>query len=52
MIVDVKDAGFRMFHGRLFWSVDFSVTASTGLRDHFSHQRLPFTALRAFLRQT
>jgi hypothetical protein len=42
MIVDVKDASFRVFHGRRFWLVDFSLSARTRLRDHFSHRRLPF----------
>jgi len=38
MIVDVKDASFRLLHGGRFDGFDFSVSASTGLRDHFSHQ--------------
>jgi hypothetical protein len=44
MIVDVKDASFGVIHGRaVLWLVDFSLSASTGLRDHFSQQvRYPF----------
>ena len=38
MIVNVKDASFRMFHcGDLQWLAP-SVSASNGLRDHFSHR--------------
>ena len=38
MIVDVKDASFRVDHGGGLELVDFSVSASTGLCDYFSQQ--------------
>jgi hypothetical protein len=38
MIVNVKDASFRMFHGGNWQWLAPSVSASNGLRDHFSHR--------------
>jgi len=38
MIVNVKDASFRVFHGGDWQWIAPSVSASCGLRDHFSHR--------------
>jgi len=38
MVVNVKDASFRMFHGVDWQWRASSVSASYGLRDHFSHR--------------
>jgi hypothetical protein len=38
MIVNVKNASFRMFHGGDWQRLAPSVAASNGLRDHFPHR--------------